>query len=57
MHKLETKIFYFVSTKKRKFFLFYKYKDEKQYNLTPPARVSDLTTPGILNDIADRLPT
>ena len=66
MHKLETKIFYFVSTKKRKFFLFYKYKDEKQnfyvyrnrkqYNLTPPARVSDLTTPGILNDIADRLP-
>ena len=57
MHKLETKIFYFVSTKKRKIFLFYKYKDEKQYNLTPPARVSDLTTPGILNDIADRLPT
>ena len=38
-------------------FLFYKYKDEKQYNLTPPARVSDLTTPGILNDITDRLPT
>ena len=43
------------------FFIFFKllcvYKDGKQYNLTPPARVWDLTTPGILNDITDRLPT
>ena len=30
-------------------------KNAKQYNLTPPARVWDLTTPGILNDITDRL--
>ena len=29
----------------------------KQHNLPPPARVSDLTTPGILNDITDRLPS
>ena len=33
------------------------YKDGKQYNLPPPARVSNLTTPGILNDITDRLPS
>ena len=32
-------------------------KNAKQYNLPTPARVLDLTTPGILNDITDRLPT
>ena len=37
--------------------IFYVYRNRKQYNLTPPARVSNLTTPGILNDITDRLPT
>lgn len=47
----------YVCTERRNNFLFCKYKDKKQYNLTPPARVWDLTTPGILNDITDRLPT
>ena len=37
--------------------IFYVYRNRKQYNLTPPARISNLTTPGILNDITDRLPT
>nr|DAH55260.1 MAG TPA: hypothetical protein [Caudoviricetes sp.] len=37
--------------------LCYVYENKKQYNLPPPARVSNLTTPGILNDITDRLPT
>ena len=45
------------------YFIFYflkqccKYINAKQCNLPPPARVWDLTTPGILNDITDRLPT
>lgn len=49
-------LFYKYKEEKQKYFL-YVYKNGKQYNLTPPARVSDLTTPGILNDITDRLPT
>lgn len=49
-------LFYKHKEEKQKYF-FYIYKNGKQYNLTPPAHVSDLTTPGILNDITDRLPT